>query len=358
MPEKTVSVADLRVCAWRTVSLGAREVEAIRAVARASHPGAAFVESCQRFEAYRLAPCACDAPEQASGAEALARLAEVAAGLHSVVLGESQIMGQVRAAFEDAPPGLRSLADIAVASARELRRRERFESHAGHLLDRALTLAEEPARGRLLVLGAGAMGKLVAQRALELGFEDVLVAARRKPAGNAFAGCAIVPLAEVARIAPVDVVAGCLGSGAAELQESELPAIRCLAIDLGTPRNFGQLLVRTVRISDMLADEASRLHARRRREALQTGLREIVAKRFDQQREDAASPIGALRRAVEEVRQRELGRMRRLHPEVAPETLEALTRSLVNQIFHAPSARLRTMDDPQLGRTVAALFRQ
>lgn len=358
MPVPAVSTTDLHVCAWPTVSLGATEVEAIRAKARAAHPGAAFVESCQRFEAYRLEPCDCDAPEYGKGEDALARLGEVASGLHSVVLGEAQIMGQVRAAFEGASPELRGFADVAVASARELRRQERFDSHAGHLLDRALTLAGMPGRGRLLVLGAGAMGRLVAQRAVDLGFAEVLVAARRKPAGEAFPGCTIVALGSVTATEAVDVVVGCLGSGAAEMTGGELPAIRSLAVDLGTPRNFGELGVRTVRISDMLTDEAARPHARRRRESLRADLRAIVGKRLEQRCENAASPIGALRRAVEDVRQRELGRMRRLHPEVAPETLEALTRSLVNQIFHAPSAKLRTLDDPQLGRKLAELFQQ
>ena len=72
--------------------------------------------------------------------------------------------------------------------------------------------------------------------------------------------------------------------------------------------------------------------------------------------EDSRSPVGALRARVEDVRQRELVRMRRLHPEIPADTLDVLSRSLVNQLFHAPSQRLKDLDDPRLGQQFVALF--
>ena len=73
-------------------------------------------------------------------------------------------------------------------------------------------------------------------------------------------------------------------------------------------------------------------------------------------RSTGESAVGALRLEVEKVRQRELLRMQRLHPEVSLETLDVLTRSLVEQIFHRPSTRLRQAEHAELGADVVALF--
>ncbi len=169
----------LQLCAWATASMAADELAGISAMARRHGPGAVVVESCQRIEVYSGAECGCAAPKHERGLPALQHLTEVAAGLHSVVLGEAQILGQVRTAFADAPPPLRRHAAVALAAARELRRETAFASHSGHLLDRGLDRAGIPAAGTLLVIGAGQVGRLVAERGTDLGFGRVVVAARR-----------------------------------------------------------------------------------------------------------------------------------------------------------------------------------
>ena len=179
----TERFAEFRCCAWRTVSYRAAEMAAARAEVEGAHPGDAIVVSCQRLEAYGFGPCECQAPDQLTGYAALERLAAVAAGLESVVLGEDQVMGQVRAAFRDTSGDLRAASDLAVGAARALRGATGFDGHSGHLLDKALRLSTMQPGGRLLVLGVGAMGKLIATRAVELGF-DVTVAGRREPADD------------------------------------------------------------------------------------------------------------------------------------------------------------------------------
>jgi glutamyl-tRNA reductase len=349
------SLTELHVCARRTVSLAACDIARLQAEAAAAHPGAAMVASCQRLEAFSLAPCECKGTTQYAGLAALARLASVAAGLDSVVLGESQIMGQVRTAFAETSDQLRALADVAIASARELRRETEFASHAGHLLDRALKLAAIEPGGRMLVLGTGAMGRLVAQRGVDLGFTDVVIAGRTAPRDPG--PWSFVPLKSVRSLEAVDILAGCLGSGAGEFAFSELPRVREVAIDLGTPRNFTpNESARLITIADMLADEEARPHARKRRAELRSRLDELLERRIADATDTGRSPVGALRARVEGVRQRELARMRRLHPEISPDTLDVLTRSLVNQIFHGPSQRLKQMDDQRLSAELAALF--
>ncbi len=342
---------DFRVCLWRTVSMPATEMAAARAAVEGSHSDSAVVLSCQRMEAYGFGECGCEAPERLHGSDALARLAEVAAGLDSVVLGEDQIMGQVRSALRSAPPEVRSAGDIAVSAARRLRQETRFDSHAGHLLDRALRLSTVERKGSLLVLGVGSMGKLVAERATELGF-DVTVAGRRKPAGEL--PWKFVHLGEAVELRKVDVLVGCLGSGAGEIALRFLPQAR-LVLDFGTPRNFREpagpgLLT----IADLLADEEARPHATARRNRLKARLGEIFDERLGHAAVDGSSAVGAMRREVERVRAAEASRIRALHPEIAPEVVENITRSLVDKILHEPTTRLR--DDAELADRVAELF--
>ena len=331
---RSLELEQFTACGWRTVSYGAAELAAAAATLDAYHPGAAVVSSCQRLEAYSLGACACPAPDRWSGTGALARLAGVAAGLESVVLGESQILGQVRAAFSQSSGDLRSFADVAVASARQLRRETAFDSHAGHLLDRGLRVAGAEPGGAMLVLGAGALGRLIASRGLELGYR-VTVAGRTPPAcPERFA---FVQLGTVGALPPVDVVAGCLGSGAGEIALAALPSAR-LVLDFGTPRNFATAphAPQVVTIAALLADEQSRPHSIQRRRTLAARLAVIVRQRFSQATQDSSTAVGALRAEVESVRRREVSRARRLHPEIDDAALDAITRSLVDQLFHLP----------------------
>ena len=353
MARTPTALDTLTACGWETASGSRETIAAVAGEARAAHPDAAIVDSCQRIEAYRLGDCDCAAPRRWQGREALAHLAEVAAGLHSVVLGETQILGQCRSAFEAASGPARDAAGIAIAAARDLRAETEFNSHAGHLLDRGLAAAGLRPEGRLLVLGTGAMGRLVAERGIALGFDEVLLAGRREPAANA--GWRYVPLTRIGRVGPVAVVAGCLGSGAGERDLDALPPAK-LVIDLGTPRNFAGARANLITISGLLAAEQGQRHGERRRAALRSRLGDLLDGRLRHHERTASSPLGALRLEVERVRRRELERLGALHPEIAPETLDALTRSLVNQIFHAPTERLRTLDDRKLAGKLAALF--
>lgn len=349
----TESLADFRCCARRTVSYRATEMAAARAEIEGAHPGDAVVMSCQRLEAYGFGECGCAAPDHLSGPAALHRLAAVAAGLDSVVLGEDQIMGQVRTAFAGVSPRLRAAGDLAIGAARALRSETDFGSHAGHLLDRAVRLsAVEPGAGVLLVLGAGAMGRLIASRGQELGF-DVVVAGRKQPAGSF--PWRFVELGAAIELRRVDVLCGCLGSGAGEIALRVLPQAR-LVVDLGTPRNFvepeGPGLVT---IADLLASEESRPHSIARRADLRRRLDALLDERLAHAATDSRSAIGRLRLEVETIRRRELARIQRLHPELTPEVLDTITRSLLDQVFHAPTARLREAP-PEVAQRVAELF--
>jgi len=206
---------------------------------------------------------------------------------------------------------------------------------------------------RLLVLGVGAMGRLVAERATELGFE-VTVAARREPA-TGFPG-SFVELGKVPGLPGFDVIVGCLGSGAGEIAPRFLPPARLL-VDLGTPRNFNVLSgPGAIAIADMLDDEATRPHAVARRRKLRRQLGEILRQRLQDAESDGRSPAGALRTEIEVIRREEVARALRLHPGADAAAIEAVTRALVDRLFHRTTARLKSGDDADFARELASLF--
>ena len=341
------------VCGW-TVDSGA-SVPSVATLLGTHGDGAVALATCQRAEVYHAGGCSCEAPSKLAGLAALHHLAEVAAGLHSVVLGEEQVLGQVRDAWSQASGPLGRAGAVAIGAARRLREHHDLRADTGWLLDRSLAKAGLAAGGSILVVGTGVLGRRVVARAHELGFSPVAIAGRSAPAGltpnTAWAG-----LASLREQAPVDVIVTCLGDGAPRLDlAADLPVASRLVIDLGTPRNVsGPAAVPVVTISDLM--DAASPDTDPRRAALRVELHEIVAERLRPALGKASKPIGQLRGHVESLRQAEAVRIRRLHPELDPNTIDLITHAVVNRIFHSPSQRLRDLDDPQLGASVAALF--
>jgi len=111
-----------------------------------------------------------------------------------------------------------------------------------------------------------------------------------------------------------------------------------------------------VTIADLLASEERRPHARARRTGLQSRLDAILDERLGHANTDSRSAIGRLRFEVEAIRRRELARIERLHPQLPPELLDTITRSLLDQVFHGPTAKLRLDGDSGFAGQVADLF--
>lgn len=356
--ETRLQLADLRVHAWDTASLSSGALMALEAEIPSALGWRAGVPivTCQRYEfvSIEAAPGG-TAPRSYEGEAALLHIASLAAGLDSLVLGETQIFGQVRGAIARSAPELRRIASPALAAARSLRREEAFTEHAGHALDLALAHAGIEPGGRLLVLGGGVMARRVLERAVELGF-DVTIAARRPVTLSLPA--TYEPLERVTELAQFDIVAGCLGAGAPRMDRHALPPVGRLAVDFGTPRNLGDdFEVPVVTIADMLDYQSRTAHLQERREALRNRLRELLAQRLVMASTNGDSPLGSLRGEVEVIRRRELARAAKLHPELPLNALDTITRSLVNQIFHRPSLRLRRSANQELAEALAALFR-
>jgi glutamyl-tRNA reductase len=350
------SLDDLHVFAWETASLSPTQLIALEA-----EVGSQFdwtegipIVTCQRYELVTISGThAGVAPWGYSGPEALTHIARIASGLESLVLGEAEVLGQVRTAFSAAPAEVRRLIAPAIAAARSLRAESIFNTHAGHALDLAVELVGCELSGDLLVVGGGPMGRRIAERGHALGFRTTLVARRPPPIPPEIQ---YRPFSALRDLPATDILVSCLGRAAPQMGASDLPPVRRHAIDLGTPRNLkDDFESPVVTLAGLVAfqRESSADAAERRR--LSARLDELLQSRLAM--DVPGSPIGSLREEVEAIRQRELMRSLRLHPDLPPEKLDTITRTLVNQIFHRPSRRLRQSGDLDLAAAVADLFR-
>ncbi|GIW13672.1 MAG: hypothetical protein KatS3mg062_1111 [Tepidiforma sp.] len=334
----------LVVCSWETASCAAGAFD--EAWREASAHDAALVVTCQRIEAVALAPCPLDCSRQRQGRAAFSYLAALAAGLHSIALGEHEILGQVRRAADDAPPPLAAILHRAIAAARAYRKRHPRDADAGSLL--RLALHRLPRPGSLLVLGSGPTAAAVARTGRALGAAPITLVSRSCPAWQPERTDAWHPLPALRCLRRHDLAVVALGGDAPVLAPPEIPAAAVL--DLSTPRRTDPEDPRVTTLADLRG-----LAGFEGRAALFADLEAEVERVLAHWAEDAASPVGRFRRAIELRRRADLERIARRHPEIPRHVLETITRSLVAHILHEPSERLRALD-PATANAVAALF--
>ncbi len=312
-----------------------------------SHHGA-LIETCQRIEAVTMEACSLEGCATRQGEAAFEYLCSLAAGLESVVLGETEILGQIRTAARHASPQVERLLARSVAVARAFRRRERLAADAGQLFDLGLEAAGGDQPQRVLVAGSGPTARRVAARASQAGAQ-VIVSSRTRPAWlNADAEwTALEQISE----AETDVAFICLGGDAPSLAAGSVNARA--VIDVSTPRRTDPCDGRVITLRELRERTMAAEHERR--EALKMALKGDVRQAIESWRADSTSPVGRLRQSVEQLRQEELRRLRQRHPEIPEATMEALTRSMVNRMFHHPVIRLKTLE-PDLAASVADLF--
>ncbi len=317
--------------------------------------------------------------------EAARHLLEVAAGLDSAVLGESEILGQVRAAWQVGREegGVRSTLDLLFRQALRVGKRARAETGIGRgtasISHAAVEMATERIGSlvgrRVLIVGAGEMGAGVATALGHAGATSIVVANRTPSRGVELAdrvGGAVVGLDHLSdTLAECDVVVTCAGAGETIIT-TELVSARdasgnpLLIVDIAVPRNVERAVADidgvTLLNLDDLRDWADRGRAARAAEAGR--VRDIVAEElerfFVESTACQAAPLVArLHDRAEQIRSGEIerfsGRLSELG-NVERDTVEALTRSIIAKLLHSPSVRLRhDAGTPQGERNAAAV---
>lgn len=312
----------------------------------------------------------------------------VAAGLESTVLGESEVLGQVRRAFElsdgehSAGPVLAGLFREAVRVGRRARAETAIARGTTSFAHAAVALATQRVGGlqsrNIAVLGAGDIGAGITQALTALpvdrGPAKIVVANRTASRSEALADPArnvvatgLDDLATV--VADADVVFSALDVQAPVLGKAQLTRAGergVLVIDLGMPRNVDGSAASvdgvTVLGMDELRDAVARVAEERRAEV--DAVMEIVNGELDRYRADvrgrgAAPVIAALRDRLDSLRQAELDRQRAQLPGVSDEDwakVEQASQAALAKALHHPTILLKeTAGTPRGERLVEAL---
>ena len=321
--------------------------------------------------------------------ECARHLFRVTSGLDSMVVGERQILGQVRAAFSVASGRgsvrgpLSGLFHQALRAARRIHRdtnigrHSRSVSQAGVQLARGLLgdLSEQKA----LVVGAGDAGRLVAQALVDAGVRQITVANRTQWRAEELArelGGVAAPLNDLTSlVSDANVVISSTGSPGFVLTYSAVaqavrPQGEKLLIDIAVPRDIDPRVSELpgVRLYDIdtlqMLGEASAATIQNDVHLAEN----IIEQRTQDFQEwwdslDVVPLISSIRDQAESLRKEEVSRtLANLQkdwpqdPDRLAQHLDAMTQALVKKLLHQPTVFLRENRDPQLQQLARQLL--
>jgi glutamyl-tRNA reductase len=329
---------------------------------------AVCLSTCNRTELYVVADDPADAERRAvetlAGLEpevehALYRLRDqaaalhlfrVAAGLDSLVPGEGEILGQVRAAYEAGTPGflLDRVFRQALHAGRKVRAQTAIGESPASVSSAAAALAEqvfgELAGCRILLIGAGKVGDQAARNLRSRGAEIALVANSKTGGG------------EIEReLAHVDVVVSSTTASGYVLDAATVERARkgrqLLFIDLAVPRDLDPKIHELdgcylYDIDDLQAIVSETLAGRRSEAARAESIVAAEAEKFHEWHAslDVVPAIASLRARAEEIREAELRKAEAVLGRLDDgerKAVESITAQIVNKLLHLPTVRMK-----------------
>src|SRR6056297_262133 len=384
-----VSVAHKRASVDEVAAAGAddQRAEVERLLARPGVEEAFALHTCNRTEAYvvtddptvgqaTLGGFADEVSEDSvvytDHEESLRHLMRVAAGLESLVLGEDQIIGQVRTAYEDARGvgGIGPMLDEAVTKAIHVGERVRTEtafnegvlslgSAAAELATEELAIEDATA----LVVGAGEMGTLAAKSLADRDVAELVIANRTVPHAehvakevDTDASAVALPAAETVA-ARADLVVTTTASDDPLLDaDAFADGGETTVVDVAQPRDVAPEVAELSPVSVFDLDDLQSVTdatERRRREAVDE-VEAIIDREFERlleqyKRKRADEVIAAMYESADRIKSQEVstaasklaaeadGEL----PEAQREVLEAMADALVNKLLAPPTKSLR-----------------
>lgn len=396
---------------------GSRLRQALSALAacRAGEDGAlregAILSTCNRTEIYALAEDATRGREylvrflseqqglppvqfeshlhSCEDEAAVDHLFSVAAGIDSMIVGENEILGQVREAY-----GLASASKaIGPVLARLLRKsitvgkRARTETTIGRdtisisyaAVELAKKIFEDLGSCRALVVGAGETSELTLKNLIDSGIGEISVINRTRRRAEAIArrcGGQALGFGRIAQaLCSVDIVISSTAAPHPVIRPQAVEramALRqqrpLLLVDIAVPRDVDPVIGRIDNVHLYDIDDLEKVVEvnleRRRREIPK--VRAIIHKEQTDfmawfRALEVLPTITSLKRRAEEIRLVELGRaLRRLGPlpEQQRSIVEALSLGIVNKLLHPPIVNLKERANGQDGRLYAMAIRE
>ena len=307
--------------------------------------------------------------------EAVRHLFRVAAGVESMVVGETEVLGQVRAAFVAATeagcgnPYLSRLFHSAIRVGRRARSETSICQKVVSVSSTAVALAKETlgdiSASRVLVISAGEAGKLTASALRDSGVTQILVTSRTLRRAQELAadlGGQAVPFPQLAEaLAQSDIVISSTGAQSFLIDPAMMKGVMAqrngrplLFIDIAVPRDVHPDVreisgVHLYDIDDLHAVCEANLRSRREEVvSVERMVEEEVDSFLDWARSLKVVPtVSALRRQAEEIRAAEVAKTLNRLPNLSKEhkeRIDALTTAIVKKIIHRPIARLKSRE--------------
>jgi glutamyl-tRNA reductase len=288
-------------------------------------------------------------------------LFRVAASLDSLVPGEGEILGQVRAAYEAVTTG--PLLDHVFHQALGVGKRVRTETAIGEspasVSSAAAALAAqvfgELHGRRVLLIGAGRIAELAASNLASRGATIAFVANRTvetaRELAERFGGSAIALGDISAHLGDIDVVVSSSSAPHSVLRAKDVPARRhnpLFFIDIAVPRDVEPAIHQLdgcflYDIDDLEAVVAETLSGRRAEAARAEQLVAEEGERFRSWRASlqVVPAITSLRARAEEIRSAELAKVDGRVSDDERRTLESVTSQILNKLLHLPTVRMK-----------------
>jgi glutamyl-tRNA reductase len=313
----------------------------------------------------------------------------VASGLDSMVLGEAQILGQLKDAYRVAQeagstgPTLNKLFQAAFSAAKRVRSETRIGENAVSIASATVSLARrmysDLSAHTALMVGAGDMNALTARHFMSAGVKRLVIANRTLGRAQALAAelkAHAVGLGELDKeLAQADIVITCTSSTLPLItRESAQAAIRArrrrpiFMVDLAVPRDIDPAVADLEDVYLFSIDDLQQLidENRQQRAVAAGGARLLVAEevaRFlaESRAHDAGPAIRTLRQQADGIRLQTVEQARRLLAAGKPadEVIEYLANTLTNRLLHTPTQALRQaagLTDTALAEAVTRLL--
>ena len=336
---------------------------------------------------------------------AVEHLFAVTSGLDSAVIGEQQVLGQVRRAYATAEANrtvgrvLHDLAQRALAVGKRVHSETAIDAAGASVVSVALHVAAErlyrPERGpsytalagrTATVIGAGSMGALTAAHLVRLGVSQINVVNRSLPRAQRLAeiiaeqgvNAQAMTLDQLpAALATADLAVSCTGAvrpvvtladvhhalATAPRDELAQPLVMC---DLGMPRDIDPAIAGLPGVTVIDMDRVQREPSARAAAADAEAARSIVAAEVAaylaaQRMAEVTPTVTALRQRAADVVEAELLRLENRLPGLDGDQRDEVARTVrrvVDKLLHAPTVRIKQLAGAPGGDTYAEALRE
>ena len=321
------------------------------------------------------------------GKDAIHHLFRVAASLDSMVVGEPQILGQLKAAYAHAKANdcLNGLLENVITHAFSVAKRVRSETGIGQMAVSVSYAAVELARkifgsldGRtVIIVGSGKMSELAARHLRRSGAAHIFVTnrtyERAQELAVLFQGTPIEYNRFLGILPEVDILIASSGAPHFILNKEEMQRVisarrnkPMFLIDIAVPRNIEPSVNEIDNVFLYDIDDLQEVVNANLRERIKEAERaeELVVQEVERMMarlkvQEVVPTIVSLQEQLEHIRAAEIERMRRKLGPLTPEqeeALDGLTRGIVNKIAHGPISELRRQAGrPEGGHIVDAI---